>query len=781
MSQNSEEIKKQAEAQKEVNQEARNFTQEAQEGLRFTRDINTEIRNRLQILKGEKDLRNSTLKALKEANNLAEDQIDLAKAGAKALMDEDALRKKQLKFQQNIAKLQANADDLELKRKFALNNLINNRSKMSQDEIKAEQQKIKDANAAQKGIRDQITNQEASLEVLDKQVDAASELNSLGSNRLFGSLSEIAGTVPGLGKLTKGFDKAAEASKKIGAQVLQKQLEEGGKSSLSIGKGLSVGFKGAIAGANELMKALGPIAILTKVVQGMFKADKSAGAIAKGLNQSYDAAQQTSKELLKVADSADSTLVTYDAVKEATLDINKALGTSVSIGKKQLQEFVEISKASGLTNEQMMGINSLSLTTNKSLKTVTKEFLAQAKITSRQNGVILNEKELLADIGNISAATTLSLGKNPGLLAQAVATAKSLGIEFGKLDSIAESLLQFESSIESELEAELLLGKNLNLEKARTAALNNDMTVLAEEIAKQAGSAAEFTKMNRLEQEALAQAVGMNREDLAQTLFTQEQLAGLTGEQAEEEKRLLNAAIEKNGLAAVQKAEQEGTLDTLLNQASKQEELAASAERINQIFMEMGKSLTPILEASAAIVEFTAKNIELLLTAAGIYQGINTYLLAQKLLKAAGNKEAIKELLTGKSRLAQLAAQAVAYALANPFRALAGVAIAATVGAVAYNAMSKADDMVSLPSAGGKGGYGSRILTGPQGSVALNNKDTVVAGTNLNPGGSSNNVSVDMSETNTLLRQILSKQGTVSLDAEKMGTAISMNTYEISP
>lgn len=778
---NSEEIKKQAEAQKEVNQETRNFTQEAQEGLRFTRDINSEIRNRLQLLKGEQDLRNSTLKALKEANNLVEDQIDLAKAGAKALMDEDALRKKQLKFQQNIAKLQANADDLEIKRKFALNNLINNRSKMSQDEIKAEQQKIKDAQAAQRGIENQITNQKANLEVLDQQVDAASELNSLGSNRLFGSLEEIAGAVPGLGKLTSGFNKAAEASKKIGAQVLQKQLEEGGKSSLSIGKGLVVGFKGAIAGVNELMKALGPIAILSKVVQGMFKADKSAGAIAKGLNQSYDAAQQTSKELLQIADSADSTLVTYNGVKEATLDINKALGTSVSIGKQQLQEFVEISKASGLTNEQMMGINSLSLTTSKSLKTVTKEFLAQAKITSRQNGVILNEKELLADIGKISAATTLSLGKNPALLAQAVATAKSLGIEFGKLEGIAESLLDFESSIEKELEAELLLGKNLNLEKARTAALDNNMAVLAEEIAKQAGTAAEFGKMNRLEQEALAQAVGMSREDLAQTLFTQEQLAGLTGEQAEEEKRLLDAAIEKNGLAAVQKAEQEGTLGTLLDQASKQEELAASAERINQIFMEMGKSLTPILEASAGIVEFTAKNIKLLLTAAGIYQGINTYLLAQKILKQAGNKEAIKELLTGKSRLAQLAAQAVAYALANPFRALAGVAIAATVGAVAYNAMSKADDMISLPSSGGKGGYGSRILTGPEGSVALNNKDTVVAGTNLDQGGGSTNVNVDMSETNTLLRQILSKQGTVSLDAEKMGTAISMNTYEISP
>jgi hypothetical protein len=48
-------------------------------------------------------------------------------------------------------------------------------------------------------------------------------------------------------------------------------------------------------------------------------------------------------------------------------------------------------------------------------------------------------------------------------------------------------------------------------------------------------------------------------------------------------------------------------------------------------------------------------------------------------------------------------------------------------------------------------------------------------------GGSSAKLEQLQAQTNALLRQVLSTQGTVSLDAEKMGTAISMNTYEISP
>ena len=88
-------------------------------------------------------------------------------------------------------------------------------------------------------------------------------------------------------------------------------------------------------------------------------------------------------------------------------------------------------------------------------------------------------------------------------------------------------LLDFESSIEAELQAELLLGKDINLEKARQAALNNELATVAKEISKQIGSSADFSKMNRIQQEALAAAVGMNREELASTLLLEDKLKGV--------------------------------------------------------------------------------------------------------------------------------------------------------------------------------------------------------------------------------------------------------------
>ena len=101
----------------------------------------------------------------------------------------------------------------------------------------------------------------------------------------------------------------------------------------------------------------------------------------------------------------------------------------------------------------------------------------------------MSEKQVLEEISKISSATTLSLGMQPKALAKAVYQAKALGLEMAQIESIASSLLDFESSIQNELEAELLTGKNLNLEKARLAALNGDIATVAEENAKQTADA----------------------------------------------------------------------------------------------------------------------------------------------------------------------------------------------------------------------------------------------------------------------------------------------------
>jgi hypothetical protein len=65
-------------------------------------------------------------------------------------------------------------------------------------------------------------------------------------------------------------------------------------------------------------------------------------------------------------------------------------------------------------------------------------------------------------------------------LTQAVAQAKLLGTNLETTKKQASALLDFESSIENELQAELITGQQFNLERARSASLMGDLTTTNE-------------------------------------------------------------------------------------------------------------------------------------------------------------------------------------------------------------------------------------------------------------------------------------------------------------
>ena len=153
-----------------------------------------------------------------------------------------------------------------------------------------------------------------------------------------------------------------------------------------------------------------------------------------------------------------------------------------------------------------------------------------------------------------SDAIRLSLGGNGEALAKAANAALELGMNMKDVEEIMNSLINFESSIESEMTAQLLTGNQLNLAKARELALNNDIAGVANEIKKQGIDAAWWGRANRIQQENMAKALGMSRDQMARMLVVQElqnkaseaQLAANMGITAEEVKSISMAETWKS-------------------------------------------------------------------------------------------------------------------------------------------------------------------------------------------------------------------------------------------
>jgi len=623
---------------------------------------------------------------------------------------------------------------------------------------------------------------------------------------------------------------------------VRNDLTQKNKSFLQIAKENAEGLADKIDKSGTLSKVLSggigsvltPMRLLELAVVGVFNAmkgvDKLNGELAKGLNLSYNEAAALTSELTHAANKSGELKLTGEGLGKALLSVNEITGVYTTENSKNLETLQKIHRASGLTLDQLGGIYSVTQATGGDLEKNTEEFLAQSVLTAQSFGVQINSKKVLADIGKISKATTLSLGGSSAELSKALTTSEALGISMGQMENIANGLLNFEQSISNELEAEMLTGKSLNLEKARSLALNNDIAGAAAEIAKQVGSAAEFGEMNRIQQQALAAATGLSREELANSLFIQDQLGNSVGKEYDNKKKIIDE-LQAKGLSQDEIKDKLGkeSLETLMHQSSVQENLNKSVAKMKEGFVSIAAPLmqiigpivdvlipavevlsylfVPITTALVGMTKLISGNFEGLTGMQTVLGGIATIYLAivgyQKLmaLRTAGmfalekmiavQKRAqtlldLRGLALGKSKLIQLAAQAALWALANPFKALAGLAVAAAVGAVAYSFI-KGDDVMSPGS--NSSGYGNRTLMGPEGAIELNNKDTVIAGTNLFKGDdvvSSPAGSIQMPDnseakrTNALLEALIKKPApTVQMDSIEVGTVAGMSAFSI--
>jgi hypothetical protein len=438
-------------------------------------------------------------------------------------------------------------------------------------------------------------------------------------------LEETTGT---LGALTEGF---SEGLKKAGFGAIEAKLGLGEalqstKDMVAAGEGNvskmeAAGHLAKQLGSN-LMKSLGPMALIAIAIEQLVNAfkiiDSSSGDTAKELGISYKEAQGLSSEMNQVASTSNDIMNSTEGLIKAQSSLNAMFGTSVEFSGEMAKEFDSIQKRLKLSDEAMGSFTKLGLLNGDSLKenlnTVNLTLLKQ----NQQNKTSFSQKQIQESIGKASAATRLQLRGSTEELVKAAVNAKKLGLEIEDLGKSSSALLDFESSIQNEMEAELLTGRELNLEEARRAALNGDNAALAAEMAKQIGTAADFGKMNVLQQESLAKAFGMGREDLAEMLEAQQnqqklQAAGFENlnKAQEEYNRMVAEGATQSQLDARFKDE---ALKTQLESVSQQEKLSAITGRLQELFIGLMEPLMPIFDIFMDIFEKAIKPMMKVLT-----------------------------------------------------------------------------------------------------------------------------------------------------------------------
>ena len=553
-----------------------NSTQKLNEELGFLRDQITSIG--AQIGEAINDKLEETAGIVDRVSNTI--NRTTAKAAVKSVTDLtrglDTALQNQLKINQGAIKLSditKAQQSLEARRLTLTQNLQNleNLGLITAKERKKQEVEIGDALDKESKI---LQNQVNSYDSINKKLGI--------TGKLVGGISKI----PVLGNLI-------DAEEALGAA--QMEAAKGTATSTSV-------MKKAFSSLGTSLKAnlMDPLTGITMVIAGVKalyeifkKVDAETGNFAKEMGISYDEARATRKEFENLAASSGDVNITATKLLQTQLEINKALGANANLTEEDLITYTKLRDVAKVEPEILAESLKLSKLRGVSLKDATSSLLGQLKVIKAQTGINFSNKEIMADVAKVSAATKLSLGGSTTELVKSVAQAKALGTSLGKLDNIAGSLLDFESSISAELEAELVTGRELNLEGARRAALNNDLVGLGKELQSQGIDAAKFGKMNRIQQEAIAKSMGMSRDEMSEMLMEQQALQALGKQNMDQVKQEYELARKQGREAEFLKKLGNDELANQLKSQSVQERVAAAQEKLVSAF----EKLSPILEA----------------------------------------------------------------------------------------------------------------------------------------------------------------------------------------
>jgi hypothetical protein len=556
---------------------------------------------------------------------------------------------------------------------------------------------------------------------------------------------------------------------------------------------------------------------IQQMVAALQKADTQTGQLAKAFGTSYSEAASLRNELNTVANLSGDVNITTGALQESLIAVNKEFGTATMFSGELLKDFTNMTKVMGYTDEAAAKLSKITVATGTDLSDNTAQILGTAAAFNVTNDLALNEKEIVEGVAKASAAVTVSLGMQPGKIAAAVVQAKALGLELEQVTGIAESLLNFESSISNELEAELLTGRALNLEQARYLALTNDVEGVAKEIANQGITAAEFGGMNMIQQKAIAEAVGLTKEELAQSLINQQALTKL----GNKDKTLAEAynRLKKEGLsdAQIQKQLGEDISAEQLKSQSIQERFNATIEKLQEIFvsvaepilqivspfMDLATTILPLVNIALTPILTTIKYIgESISGWLNIFDGgIEKLTGMQKIVgfigvTILGWKTATMAYAAYQSIAAAITATTAAGAISTASALTLGLGIASIVGGIlmGIGAMKSASQNAGNNAKSIKDGVidpnKGVVVSGGFGSVQLDEKDTFVgdkngikAGTNLfgNTAQSitSPTITVDtaplaneIQALKAVMVQILNKNTNISLDGRVLNKGL---------
>jgi hypothetical protein len=449
--------------------------------------------------------------------------IDLAKNNAKV---NEGL-KDTISYMEDIAKLAAKANDMS-ERQFKTTkdildktkDIYSNRKDLTEEQLTSVDLHKLERKMIAEGLEDhiQIVQKLKQEHNIQKQINRTINAQAKVYNNIGSSIDSFIRKIPGGGFL----------GDLLGTGDLGKEMSEGFRTEMSRGGGVTEFLKNA---GGEFAGGFG----VSLFEGGRIGGGKGKAGSESTLRKSKEAAKQFFTGGFK---GALGTVAVFAAASKlfsvsmaqgfqsqglgqaakrlffggAFEGIREAFGTGAKAERGTLVRMIMNRRRFGISDKDQAKILSAQVNiaglSQKSALNIQSSLASSAAM----RGVL--PEDVFQDIANNTeqfATYAKDGGQNIG---EAAIRARELGISLDTVFKVSDGILDFQSSIENELKASLLIGRQLNLNEARRLAMAGDMAGLQEEILRQVGTEEELQRMNSIQRKSLAGALGITVSEL---------------------------------------------------------------------------------------------------------------------------------------------------------------------------------------------------------------------------------------------------------------------------
>jgi hypothetical protein len=552
--------------------------------------LNKEINRQINNQKISSSSVNEVQKQIAKNSNLIEKSIAQQDSLNKKLSETD--KKRIQNIEGNLNKLDKNEKKLQ-----DILNLSKKERDLQKDTIKELERQIAKSNELIDNnlqnlsldgkilLNTKLQTKELEKQNKEREKDKESLKKIEDSLGVAGKLSKLISSIPGLGASSaKALEKVTEELKEAQerGEDLPKNMGTFKMLVKETGKNLITDLKDPLVVSGFLISGMSKLFKILK--DALFEFSERTSQIARDLGVSKEEAYGLSVTFQSMADSTSNILTNQKNLTASSKELNSIYGTNVIFTQKTLEGQIDLVHRLGLQTQEAQKISQLGLLNNKTQNET-------ISAITKQNNSLISNKKVIEEVAKASNLIFAQYKGSPELIARAVIQTQKLGLSLEQAQGISKNLLNFESSIASEMEAELLTGQQLNLEQARYLALMGDSAGAAAEVLKNLGpnGLSKFMGMNVIQQEALAGALGMSANQLADSLVTQQSLSRLSKEDRKGYEEAIKLARERGELEtanALENLRNRGkSLDVANMELGAQQKFNLAVEKLKERFV----------------------------------------------------------------------------------------------------------------------------------------------------------------------------------------------------